>query len=103
MWKQTLTEATPYDIKYPLLSSGCPKTYRKPEKSSQRKRERREKNLLEKLVEKFRNKSGKSSELGRRSHHLVTLISKYLCGKELEILCPEVENHPCSSPFDFNR
>jgi len=42
------SEATPYDIKYPLLSSGRPETDRKPEKSSERKRERREKNLLEK-------------------------------------------------------
>ncbi|KAF3589918.1 hypothetical protein F2Q69_00031133 [Brassica cretica] len=39
------SEATPYDIKYTLISSGRPETYRKPEKSSERKRERREKNL----------------------------------------------------------
>ncbi|WZZ15164.1 hypothetical protein YC2023_108253 [Brassica napus] len=51
------SEATPYDIKYPLLSSGRPETDRKPEKSSERKRERRENNLLEKLVEKFRKKN----------------------------------------------
>ncbi|KAF3609267.1 hypothetical protein DY000_02049947 [Brassica cretica] len=67
------SEATPYDIKYALVSSGRPETDRKPEKSSERKRERKEKNL------------------------------EYFCGKELEIWCPEVENHSCSSAFDFNR
>ncbi|KAG5388442.1 hypothetical protein IGI04_029983, partial [Brassica rapa subsp. trilocularis] len=55
------SEATPYDIKYPLLSSGRPETDRKPEKSSERKRERREKNLLKKLVERFRKNQGRES------------------------------------------
>ena len=60
------SEATPYDIKYPLLSSGRPETDRKPEKSSERKRERREKNLLEKnWLKNSEKKSGKRSELGR--------------------------------------
>ncbi|KAG5397864.1 hypothetical protein IGI04_019678, partial [Brassica rapa subsp. trilocularis] len=38
-------KATPYDIKYPLLSSGRPVTARKTIENSERKRERREKNL----------------------------------------------------------
>ncbi|KAF2559676.1 hypothetical protein F2Q68_00017249 [Brassica cretica] len=39
------SEATPYDIKYPLFSSGRPETDRKPEKSSERKREKERKIL----------------------------------------------------------
>ena len=47
-------EATPHAIKYLLLSSGRPVAQEKPEKISERKREGREKNLWEKLVEKFK-------------------------------------------------
>jgi len=38
-------EATPHAIKYLLLSSGRPVAQEKPEKISERKRERKEKNL----------------------------------------------------------
>ncbi|KAG5388700.1 hypothetical protein IGI04_030241 [Brassica rapa subsp. trilocularis] len=71
-------------------------------KKNQRKiqREKSVRKIHEKFRKKIREEKGAWTTL---SHHLVTLISEYLCGKELEIWCPEVENHPCSSAFDFNR
>jgi len=74
------------------------------QKNQGERREKSDRKIQRKIHEKFWNKFREEEWAWTTlSHHLVTLISEYLCGKELEIWCPEVENHPCSSAFDFNR